>query len=139
MMQCARGLDLYAYHDIGVRIPGVTNFQPLQDVVVMRGVAGYEFYAQHFQLAAEVLSPSNTRKEIGLKLRRYREAQDNLYAVVIDQREILIEVYARNRNWEPLKQTGADDAFEMPELGFRCLVGDLYRGTPLDPRAGVTR
>jgi hypothetical protein len=28
-----------------------------------------------------------------------------------------------------------DDAIEMPEFGLRCLVADLYRGTPLDTRA----
>ncbi len=27
-----------------------------------------------------------------------------------------------------------DDPIDMPELGLRCSVGDLYRGTPLDPR-----
>src|SRR5439155_9678900 len=103
----ARGLDLYAYHDIGVRLPGVANFQPVPDVVVMRGVAGYEAYAERFQLVAEVLSPSNTRKEIGLKLRRYREAPDNLYAVMIGSREVLVEVHARSRDWQPVVLTDA--------------------------------
>src|SRR5262245_50018750 len=83
----ARGLDLYALMDIGVRIPGLTNFQPVPDVVVMRGVAGYEYYAENFRLVAEVLSPTNTPREVGLKLRRYQEAADNLYALVIEQRE----------------------------------------------------
>jgi hypothetical protein len=26
-----------------------------------------------------------------------------------------------------------DDVIEMPEFGLRCMVNDLYRGTPLDP------
>jgi len=69
-----------------------------------------------------------------LKLRRYREAPDNLYAIVIEPREFRVEVYARSRDWQPTILTRADDPIEMPEFGLRCVVADLYRGTPLDPR-----
>lgn len=130
----ARHLDLYAYFDIGVRMPGVRNFQPQPDVVVLPEVAGYDLYAEHFQLAGEVLSPSNTRQEIDLKLRRYREVPDNLYAVVIEPREFFVEIQARNRNWEPAILKRADDPIDMPEFALHCIVADLYRGTPLDPR-----
>ncbi|HLK81719.1 MAG TPA: Uma2 family endonuclease [Xanthobacteraceae bacterium] len=130
----ARHLDLYAYFDVGVRNPGVRNFQPEPDVVVVPGVAGFEYYSESFQLAAEVLSPSNTRDEIDLKLRRYREAPDNLYAVVIEPREFRVEIYAKSRKWEPIVLKRADDVIEMPEFGLRCMVVDLYRGTPLAPR-----
>src|SRR6516164_7107891 len=62
----AQRLDLYAYPDVGVRSPGVRNFQPEPDVVVVPGVADASYYSECFQLAAEVLSPSNTRTEIDL-------------------------------------------------------------------------
>jgi len=130
----ARGLDLFAYLGIGVRTPGVTNFQPEPDVAVLPGVAGYDLYSEQFQLVAEILSPSNTRREIDLKLRRYREAPDNLYCLVIEPRDFHVEIYARSRNWEPAVFTKADDPIEMPEFGLRCRVSDLYRGTPLDPQ-----
>lgn len=126
--------DLFAYPGLGVRTPGVRNFQPEPDVVVLPGVAGYNLYSDNFRLAAEVLSPSNTRTEIELKLRRYREAPDNLYAVVIEPREFLVEIHAKRDNWGPLKLTKPDESIEMPEFGLHCQVGDLYRGTPLDPR-----
>ena len=131
----AQRLDLFAYQSAGVRNPGLRNFQPEPDVVVVPGVAGYDLYAENFQLAGEVLSPTNTRDEIGLKLRRYREAPDNVYAVVIDPREILVEIYPRRLDWRLAKLTGRDDPIDMPEFGLRCRVGDLYRGTPLDPQA----
>jgi Uma2 family endonuclease len=132
----AQGSDLYAYHEIAVRLPGVVNFQPEPDVVVAPGTAGYELYTEHFRLIGEILSPSNTRREIDLKLRRYREAPDNLYAVVIEPRELLVEIRAKSRNWQPAIFQAADDLIEMPELGLQCRVADLYRGTPLDrPRA----
>jgi Uma2 family endonuclease len=103
-------------------------------VAVVPGVAGYDYYSERFQLAAEVLSPTNTRQEIDLKLRRYREAPDNLYAIVIEPTEFLVEIYARSRNWQPAILARADDPIEMPEFGVRCTVADLYRGTPLNPR-----
>ena len=102
-------------------------------VAVVPGVAGYELYSERFQLVAEILSTSNTRQEIDLKLRCYREAPDNLYALVIEPRKFMVEIHAKNRNWEPAILTRADDPVEVPEFGLRCNVVDLYRGTPLDP------
>jgi Uma2 family endonuclease len=129
----AQSLDLFAYFDAGVRSPGVRNFQPQPDVVVVPGVAGYDLYSERFQLAAEVLSPTNTRTEIDLKLRRYREAADNLYVVVIDPRKIFVEIYTRRKAWQSASLTKADDRIEMPEFGLSCPAIELYRGTPLDP------
>jgi Uma2 family endonuclease len=131
----AQRSDLYAYHEIAIRLRGVINFQPEPDVVVASAAAGYEFFAEDFRLVAEILSPSNTRREIELKLRRYREAPDNLYVVVIEPRRFLAEVYAKSRNWQPAILTAKDASIELPEFGLHCLLGELYRGTPLNPQA----
>jgi Uma2 family endonuclease len=128
----ARRLDLFAYINIGVRVPGSRNFQPEPDVVVLPGMASFDLYAERFHLAAEVLSPSNTRSEIAVKLRLYREAPDNLYALMIDPRAVMVEIHARSRNWEPVILERPDDPIAMPEFGLRCKVSGLYRGTPLD-------
>jgi Uma2 family endonuclease len=129
----AKDLDLYAFGDIGVRIPGVLDFQPEPDVTVVPGMRD-AYYAEHFQLAAEVLSPSNTRKLIDIKTRMYCGAPDNLYALVIDPRKFWVEIYAKSRKWEPIVLKRPDDVIEIPEFGLRCLAADLYRRTPLDPR-----
>ena len=94
--------------------------------------AGPELYAQDFRLVAEILSPSNRRTEIELKLQRYCQAANNLFAVIIEPHEILVEIHARSRNWEPTVLRRRDDLIEMPEFGLRSSVGDLYRGTTLD-------
>jgi Uma2 family endonuclease len=130
----AQRSGLQAYYEIALRLPGVLNFQPEPDVVVAPGPAGPELYAQNFQLVAEILSPSNRRTEIDMKLQRYRQAAANLYAVVVELHEILVEIHARSRNWEPLTLRRRDDPIDMPEFGLRCSVGDLYRGTTLDPQ-----
>jgi len=128
-------LNLFAYTGLGVRTPGVKDFQPEPDVIVLPGAARYELYSENFQLAVEVLSPSNTRTEIDLKLHRYRAAPDNLYVVVVDSRELLVEIYARSRGWQQLILKRIDDPIEMPEFGLRCCVIELYRGTPLDQQS----
>jgi Uma2 family endonuclease len=128
----AGGLDLRAYLNVGVRTPDVRNFQPEPDVAVVPGISRYELYSERFQLAAEILSPSNTKSEIGLKLHRYREAPDNLYVVVIDARAIHVELHARREDWQPAILSQSGDMIEMPEFALRCSVADLYRGTPLD-------
>jgi Uma2 family endonuclease len=130
----AQGLDLRAIFNTGVRSPGARYFQPEPDVAVIPGVAGYDLYSDNFQLAAEILSPSNSRQEIDLKLDFYREAPDNLYAVVIEPRKFWVEIHAKSRKWEPVIFEHLGDTIEMPEFGLRCLVADLYVDTPLDPR-----
>ncbi|HEY7301211.1 MAG TPA: Uma2 family endonuclease [Xanthobacteraceae bacterium] len=132
----ARRLDLLAYPGAGVRAPGVRNFQPEPDVVVLPGVAGYESYSEHFQLVAEIVSTTNTRRTIESKLHWYREGPYNLYALVIEPRLSLIDIHAKRAGWHPARLTSGDEAIEMPEFGLSCRVVDLYDGTPLDPKRG---
>jgi Uma2 family endonuclease len=127
----ARGSELFAYHAIAIRLPGVNNFQPEPDVVVVPGTSGYELFANDFRLVAEILSPSNTRAEIELKLQRYREAANSLYVLLVEPREFRVEVYARSRDWQAAVLASRSDQIALPELGFHCSVEDLYRGTPL--------
>jgi Uma2 family endonuclease len=127
----APGRDLFAYQEIAVRVPGVTNFQPEPDVVAAPAPATYDLFVEDFQLIAEILSPSNTRSQIELKLRRYREAADNLYVMLIEPRELHVEIFARSRDWQAMVLPRRDHRIELPELGLNCTVGDLYRGIPL--------
>jgi Uma2 family endonuclease len=127
-------LDLFAYFSAGVRNPGLRNFQPEPDVVVVPGVAGKDLYSEKFQLTGEIMSPTNTRQEIDLKLRRYREGPDNLYVVVIEPSEFLVEIHARRESWQPKVLKQPDDIVDMPEFGLRCCVVEIYRGTSLDPQ-----
>jgi Uma2 family endonuclease len=126
-------LDLYAFGEVVVRIPGVLDFQPEPDVTVIPGLPDV-YYFEYFQLAAEVLSPPNVRKLIDIKLGMYCAAPANLYAVVIEPRKFWVEIYAQRCKWDPVILKRPDDVIEMPEFGLRCLTADLYRRTPLDPR-----
>ena len=126
--------DLVVVQESGLRVPGVTQFLPRPDVIVIPGIAGYQVYAERFLLVAEVLSPSNTKSLIAQKLRRYKEHPDNLYCLVIDSRRTWMQVHSRSRAWEPVTLHEPADILELPEFALRCTIGDLYRQTPLDPR-----
>jgi Uma2 family endonuclease len=125
--------DLLVVNECGVQVPGVADFLPRPDVIVMPGIAGYQVYAERFLLAAEVLSPSNTKSLIAQKLRRYKQHPDNLYCLIIDSRRTWMQIHARVRDWKPVTLHDPADVFELPEFALRCKVGDLYRNTPLDP------
>lgn len=130
----AQRQDLFAYQEIAVRVPGVSNFQPEPDVVVASALASYDLFVDDFRLVAEILSPSNTRSEVELKLRRYREAAANLYVLLVEPRDFHIEIHARSRDWQATLLKRRDDRIELPEFGLICAVEDIYRGTPLAPR-----
>ena len=53
--------------------------------------------------------------------------------MVIDPEKYMVEIYAKNRKWERVVLERPDDVIEMPEFGLRCVVADLYAGTPLAP------
>ena len=109
--------------------PIVGGVWPQPDVVVVPGVAGYDIYSERFQVVAEVLSPTNRRQEIDLKLRRYREAPHNLYAVVIEPRKFLVEIYAKRASWQPTVLTKTGRVLNVIDLareyGFTDVDGTM--------------
>jgi Uma2 family endonuclease len=127
------GRDLRVLYEVAVRTPGVTDFQPRPDIVVFPGVADTAYFTEKYNLVVEVLSPTNTEREIERKLSYYKRAPDCLYVLVVDSRRHLVQLHARADEWQSrwISEPGA--AIELPEFGFRCRLGDLYRHTHLDP------
>jgi Uma2 family endonuclease len=134
-----KGLDLLVVNETGVRVPGLTHFLPRPDVVVIAGIADYQVYSDRFLLAAEVLSPSNTKSLIDQKVRRYKGHPDNLYCLVIDSRRMWIQIHSRLSSWEPVTFDDPAHVIELPEFALRCTLGQLYRHTPLDPPRSAGR
>ena len=123
--------QLCAFHEVGLIVPEAELFRPEADVAVLDAMADYESYASRFYLVAEVLSDSNTDKDIAVKRQRYLQHPDNLYFIVIEQKRVHVEVMARATAWEPAVLTGGAAVLELPEWSFRLPMADLYRGTPL--------
>jgi Uma2 family endonuclease len=129
--------DLYAYQEVGLMVPDVTSFRPEADVAVLDSSIDVDDvpYAGRFYLVAEVLSDSNTDKDIAAKSRRYVQHPENLYFLLIQQKQVRVEMRARAAGWEPIVVEGLDAVLELPEWGFRATLAHLYRGTSLAPAA----
>jgi Uma2 family endonuclease len=129
--------DLYAYQEVGLMVPEVSSFRPEADVAVLdsSGDGDDTLYADRFYLVAEILSDSNTDKDIAAKSRRYLQHPLNLYFLLFEQKEVRVEVRARAAGWEPMELKGLDAVLELPAWGFRATLADLYRGTSLAPAA----
>jgi Uma2 family endonuclease len=126
-------LDLLAIFRIGLIVPGVELFRPFGDVVVTDGSAGEmdTAFVDRFYLVAEVLSDGDMEKDIPAKARHYVRHPLNLYFLLIEQKQVRVEVRARAAGWEPIILEGPDAVLELPEWGFRATLADLYRGTSL--------
>ncbi|MBX9588484.1 MAG: Uma2 family endonuclease [Hyphomonadaceae bacterium] len=122
---------LFAYQEVGLIVPEAELFRPEADVAVLDAMADYESYAGKFYCVAEVLSESNTDKDIAVKRRRYLQHPDNMCFVLIEQKRVRAELLARATAWQPVVLEGLDAVLDIPEWGFRTPLGELYRGTPL--------
>lgn len=127
----AKRPELFAYHEVGLIVPEAELFRPEADVAVLDAMADYESYANKFYLVAEILSDSNTDKDIAVKRQRYLQHPDNLYFLLIEQKRVRVEIMARAGGWQPVVLDELDAVLDLPEFGFSARVADLYRGTPL--------
>jgi Uma2 family endonuclease len=126
---------LLAVQEVGLTVPNVANFRPRADMAVLDKPFNLKVpYADRFYLVMEVLSDSNTDKDIAAKSRRYIQHPQNLYYLLVDQDQARVEVRARAQGWEPVELKGLDAVLELPEWGFRMSLADLYDGMAL----GVT-
>jgi Uma2 family endonuclease len=122
---------LFALQEVGLIVPEAELFRPQADVAVLDAMADYEAYANKFYLVAEILSDSNTDKDVAVKRQRYLQHPDNLYFILIGQKHVRAEMLARAANWQPAVLEGPDAMIDIPEWSFRVPLADLYRGTPL--------
>jgi Uma2 family endonuclease len=125
--------ELRALQEIGLTVPEAELFRPKADVAVVNLNPEYKSYADRFYFVAEILSDSNTDKDIAVKRQRYLQHPDNLYFVLIEQKRARAEVHARAGGWQPVVLEGLDAVLDIPEWGFRTDLDAIYRGTPLAP------
>lgn len=124
--------NLLAAQEVGLMVPDVANFRPEADVAVLEKPVDFDvLYADRFYLVAEILSDSNTDEDIAAKSRRYMQHPQNLYFLLIAQKQVRVEVRARSRGWEPVVLEALDAVLELSEWGFRVRLAALYDGTPL--------
>ena len=123
--------DLYAYQRSGLIVPDADRFVPEVDVSVEGAIADYESYTDTFYFAAEVISDSNTARQINIKRKHYAAHQDNRYVLIIAQKKVSVELRAHASGWAPVILTKLDETLALPDFGFSMQLAALYAGTPL--------
>ena len=127
----SRGASLRARGEVGVRIPGVDDFEAVADVAVLASPPSFSSYPGNIVLTAEVLSSSNTIGEMETKGRRYAELPDNLHILLVEQRAVSAVLASRSSDWKPVAYEGYDAIIPLDGLGGSIRLGDLYANTPL--------
>lgn len=124
--------ELLALVEVGLTVAARPAFLPRADLLVLHTPVDYVSYANRIYLTAEILSDSNTQEYMTLKQERYAEHPDNLYSLVIAQRELRVEVRSRASGWKAEVLRSPEDILDLPEFRFTCELRHLYRGTPLE-------
>lgn len=126
----SRGLDLFAFQEVGVIVPGVKRFRPTVDLAVIRNsVDPTKIWADTFLLVGEVKSESNTASQIERKRQRYVSHPDNQCVLIFEQDQPLVEVWSRSAGWKPSKLQDIDAVLELDAFGFRTTLRSIYAGT----------
>ena len=128
---CAHRPELCALQEVALIVPKAELFRPEADVAVVDLIGDHESYIDRFYSVAEVLSDSNTDKDIAVKRQRYVQHPENLYFLLIEQKRVRVEVLARAGGWQPVVLDQPEATLDLPTFGFTTRVADLYRGTPL--------
>jgi Uma2 family endonuclease len=122
---------LAAYQNIGVNVVSTVPYDPEPDVVVIREDENPDpRYAEHFYLAAEVLSESDQGViESKRDIYRAHSSCKRILLVRQDRVEIIVE-RRTDDSWRSQVLRGADELL-LPEFGLTCAAREVYRDTPL--------
>lgn len=124
-----------AYQRGGLNLrPEVDNYDPEPDVVVIDVVQSPDQrYADRFYLAAEVVSESD-RATVDSKRDIYKLHPHCACVLTVRQDVQSVQIDSRTADgWQVDRLNKSSDVLALPVFGLRCVVGDLYRATPLAP------
>ena len=135
-----------ADREIGVLLPDDDRYNPEPDVTVIdTSIDLGQIYATRFFFVAEVLSDSNRPEQhagsdkpivLAAKLEYYRRHEECRAVLFVRQDRNEATLYARTNGFEPVSLTDPGDAIVLPEVGNIGPLRELYRHTPLFPKAG---
>ncbi len=94
---------------------------------------GDVFEALQPRLAVEVLSKSNVGVPWARKLDEYRRHKVLDYILLIDSTLVAVTLYERTAGgWEPTNADRMADAIELPKIGCRLSLFEIYKRTGLN-------
>ncbi|MCP9628673.1 Uma2 family endonuclease [Rhodopseudomonas palustris] len=132
---------------VAVQRPGLEfdsgNYRPEPDVAVIdadfdedqRFVHRAYLLAEIVSISDEIGVPKLREPWIDVKRRIYRAHALCKAVLIVQQDRIEAEVDLRiGEAWQSSTLSGGEAELHLPAFGVRCLLGDLYDGTPLRPR-----
>jgi hypothetical protein len=140
-------LDRFGPSRLATQRPGVElgsgAYRPEPDVGVIDADydAGQRFVDRAY-LLAEIVSatddmpvPGTGGRWIDVKREIYLSHDACEALLIIEQDRIEVRVDVRTKDgWESAQLVGASAELVLPGFGLRCSAGQLYEGTPLQPR-----
>jgi hypothetical protein len=103
-----------------------------------------ERFVERACLLAEIVSgsddvpvPGTQERWIDVKREIYLAHEACEALLIIQQGRIEAQVDIKTQNgWTSAKISGPSTELNLPQFGLKCLLGELYEGTPRQPRAG---
>jgi Uma2 family endonuclease len=112
--------------DVAVRTRIKTVRRP--DITVTCGEARDDSYEAHEpKMVVEILSPSNAGVTWARKLEEYRRLQGLSYILLVDGRRPEATLLQRTATeWETIDADDLDATFDLPAIGCRLAMRDIY-------------
>jgi Uma2 family endonuclease len=119
------------------------DYRPEPDVMVLDAdFEARQRFVERAYLVAEIVSdtdhqsvPGEKEPWIAIKRRLYLAHPPCEAVLLVEPLRVEIAVDLRtDRGWEATKLTRLDEALSIPSCGLKCLVADVYDGTPLNRR-----
>jgi Uma2 family endonuclease len=91
------------------------------------------------RLVVEVLSPSNAGRAWQRKLDEYFRREGLAYLLLVDSEAVGATLYTRTgETWDPADYDAREDVIEMPEIGCRLALRDVYEGLEFAQSRGTS-
>jgi Uma2 family endonuclease len=132
----------------GIELESGGDYKPEPDVGVIDAEyeAGQRFVERAYLLAEIVSStddflvPGTNEPWINVKRRIYLAHEPCEAVLIIEQDRIEVRLDLKiPAGWQSATLVHPADELALPSFGLRCLVGDLYEGTPLQSRTASRR
>ena len=116
---------------IGVKLSETSAPEPDLLIRPRRLIAGR--ICDDVVVAIEILSPSTARRDLKWKRDAYGSLPSLDHYVIIDQSRVSVRAFDRATGWQERRLTDLAAGLEIPTLGIRLGLADLYVGTGLAP------
>jgi Uma2 family endonuclease len=141
-------LDLHVPSRMAVQRPGMElgsgDYRPEPDIgVIDADYSENQRFVERAHLLAEIVSgsddvpvPGTQERWIDVKREIYLAHEHCEALLIVQQGRIEAQIDIKtDGGWNSTKIPGPSAELNLPQFGLKCLLGQLYEGTPLRPRS----